>query len=326
MHQPRLTQPAVSRLAARRVLPLLSLWRMLCLSLVVWCFTGLGWAQSSLQAVPALTAQVIDETGTLSAAERQQITRKLEAIEHQYGSQVVVLMVDTTQPEEIAGYANRVASAWNIGRKDAGDGLLFIIAKNDRSLRLEVARGLEGTIPDIVAGRIIQNNVVPLMRNGDFAAAIEAGLEGIESRLAGDEFLPAPKAAPAAASSGGSSVFSEGMFAALFFGVPVVCNALRRLIGRVLTMLLVSGGVGVGTFVVTQSWGETLFFGFVAGLIALGASGASGGRLAGGVGGFGSMGSGRSTRSGGGWSSGGGGGFRSGGGGSFGGGGASGKW
>lgn len=309
----------------RAGLPAWPLWRQLCLGLIWVVLSGLAWAQSGLLAVPALTAQVMDETGTLSAAQRQQITAKLEAIERQHGSQVVVLMVNTTAPEDIAAYAHRVASDWKIGRKDTGDGLLFIIAKNDRSLRLEVARGLEGTIPDIAAGRIIQNNVVPVLRSGDFAAAIEAGLNAIEARLAGDDWLPAPQAAPisAAPASSGWSNMLDNLFPVLFFGVPVVCSLLARTIGRPLTMLLIGGAVGVGTLVTTGSWAQTLMFAAVAAFIALCASGGGGG--------FSSGGSSRASRSGG-WSSGSSsgrsssGGFRSGGGGSFGGGGASGKW
>lgn len=295
-------------------------WRSLCLGLLLVVLGSLGWAQKGLAPVPALTAQLIDQTGTLSSAQRQHITAKLQAIERQYGSQVVVLMVDSTAPEDIAAYANRVASSWKIGRKDAGDGLLFIIAKNDRSLRLEVARGLEGTIPDIAAGRIIQNIVVPQLRGGDFAAAIEAGLTAIEARLAGDESLPAPApVVPAKPSNSGWSSMLDNVFPILFFAVPVVCTLLARAIGRPLTMLLIGSGVGVGTFFTTGSWAQALMFAAVAAFIALCASGG---------GGISSGGSGRS----GGWSSGSssgrssGGGFRSGGGGSFGGGGASGKW
>lgn len=294
--------------------------RSLCLGLLLVVLGSLGWAQKGLAPVPALTAQLIDQTGTLSSPQRQQITARLQTIERQFGSQVVVLMVDSTAPEDIAAYANRVASSWKIGRKEAGDGLLFIIAKNDRSLRLEVARGLEGTIPDIVAGRIIQNIVVPQLRSGDFAAAIEAGLTAIEARLAGDDSLPAPApVAPASPANSGWSSMLDNLFPILFFAVPVVCSLLARAIGRPLTMLLIGSGVGVGTFFTTGSWAQALMFAAVAAFIALCASGG---------GGISSGGSGRS----GGWSSGSssgrssGGGFRSGGGGSFGGGGASGKW
>ncbi|THU03754.1 YgcG family protein [Lampropedia puyangensis] len=285
---------------------------------------GLAHAQVGLQPVPALTAQVIDQTGTLTQSQRQQITAQLEAIEQQHGSQVVVLMVPTTTPEDIAAYANRVASAWKIGRKEVGDGLLFIIAKNDRTLRLEVARSLEGTIPDIAAGRIIQDSVVPQLRSGDFAAAIEAGLHAIEARLAGDEWLPAPAPkATASAERGFESMVPESLWPMLFFGVPIVCNVLARLIGRFFTMLLIGGVVGAGTLVMTRSWPEALLYGGVAGFVALIVSAGPSGRLSGGRSSSGGYSSGRS----GGWSSGGSsGGFRSGGGGSFGGGGASGKW
>jgi len=105
--------------------------------------------------VPALTARLIDQTHTLTAQQATTIESRLRDIEEKSGSQVVVLMVPTTAPEDIAPYAHRVASTWKIGRKDVGDGLLVVIAKDDRRMRIEVARALEGAIPDLAAARII---------------------------------------------------------------------------------------------------------------------------------------------------------------------------
>ena len=113
---------------------------------------------------PRSTARVIDQTGTLDAAQREALEAKLAAFEQKKGSQIVVLMVPTTQPEDIASYANRVATHWKIGRKDVGDGMLVIVAKNDRKMRIEVAKALEGAVPDLAAARIIDDAMKPRFR------------------------------------------------------------------------------------------------------------------------------------------------------------------
>ncbi|MCB2024080.1 MAG: TPM domain-containing protein, partial [Ottowia sp.] len=104
-----------------------------------------------LQPVPELTARVIDTTGTLDAAQKAAIEAKLAALEQEKGSQLVVLMVNTTAPEDIAAYANRLGDAWKIGRRDVGDGVLIVVAKDDRRIRIAPAKALEGAIPDLAA-------------------------------------------------------------------------------------------------------------------------------------------------------------------------------
>ena len=98
---------------------------------------------------------MIDQTGTLSAAQQQALADKLTAIETKRGSQIVVLMVASTQPEDIAAYGQRVADQWKIGRLAVGDGLLIVVAKNDHRVRIEVAKALEGAVPDLAAKQII---------------------------------------------------------------------------------------------------------------------------------------------------------------------------
>jgi len=105
--------------------------------------------------VPPLTAPVIDQTATLDEAQRAALIAKLAAVEQQTGSQIVVLMVPSTLPEDIASYSQRVGDSWKIGRRDIGDGLLIVVAKNDRRVRIEVAKALEGAVPDLAAKRII---------------------------------------------------------------------------------------------------------------------------------------------------------------------------
>lgn len=154
-------------------------------------------AQNAPQPIPALTASVIDQTRSLTEAQKQRITQNLNRLEDQYGAQIVVLMVATTKPEALEAYANRVAQNWKIGRAKEGDGLLFVIAKNDRTMRFEVARGLEGVIPDIAAARIIDHVVSPLFREGDFAGGIEAGIDALRTRIATNGEASAVQPSPA---------------------------------------------------------------------------------------------------------------------------------
>lgn len=268
--------------------------------------------------VPALTSRLIDQTATLSAEQAASIEQRLQGIETKSGSQVVVLMVPTTAPEDIAAYAHRVADTWKIGRKDVGDGLLLVIAKNDRRMRLEVARALEGAIPDLAASRIIDQQMAPRFRQNDYAGGILAALDQVAARIAG-EALPPPTAASRKAADG---IELEGLAVFLFFGVMVIGPVIRRIFGNKFGSLLVGGGSGFLAYLFTASvlWAGAA--GIVALLFTLLANGPRGGRGGGGplIGG-GGFGGGRGG--GGGF---GGGGFSSGGGGSFGGGGASGNW
>ena len=129
----------------------------------------------------------MDQTGTLSANDIQALEGQLVALEKSRGSQVVVLMVPTTAPEDIAAYANRVGNQWKIGRRDVGDGVLVVVAKNDRKMRIEVAKSLEGAIPDIAAARIIDGAMKPRFQQGDFAGGIAAAITQIGARIAEGE-------------------------------------------------------------------------------------------------------------------------------------------
>lgn len=264
---------------------------------------------------------MIDQTGTLNDAQRQGLEARLAAIEQQHGSQVVVLMVPTTAPEDIAAFANRVGNAWKIGRKDVGDGVLVVVAKDDRRMRIEVAKALEGAIPDIAAARIIDGAMKPRFREGDFAGGLDAAVQQIGARIAGEN-LPAPQSSQQGDGQGrGASAGFDWTDLAvfLFFGVMVAGPVLRRLFGQRLGGLVMGGGAGFLAFIVTSS----LLLAGGAGLLALLYTWIFAGRggpvVWHGGGGWGGG-------HGGGWGGGGGGGFGSGGGGDFGGGGASGDW
>lgn len=271
-------------------------------------------------AVPQLSAHVIDTTGTLDSTQVQQLEQKLTAFEQAHGSQVVVLMVPTTQPEEIAAYANRVASTWKIGRKEVGDGLLLIVAKEDHRVRIEVARTLEGSIPDLMARRVIDQAITPLFKQGDFAGGLDAGVTQIMTLIKG-ETLPLPAAEKTNAK--GFEWMDLAIF--MFIAVPVVGGVARRILGNPLGSLATAGVAGGIAMLVTTSVVVAILAAMAAFILSLfasvrhwGGGGGSGGGLGGGGFGGGSAGGGFGGRSGGG--------FSSGRGGSFGGGGASGGW
>ncbi|MDP1889170.1 YgcG family protein [Polaromonas sp.] len=275
-------------------------------------------------AVPALTARVIDSTGTLDAAQRQALEAKLAAFEQARGAQVVVLMVPTTAPEDIAAYAQRVGDSWKIGRKDVGDGLLLVVAKNDRKVRIETTKTLEGAIPDLAARQIIDRAITPRFRQGDFAGGLDAATDQIIALISWEN-LPVPEAQ--AGSPGGKGFNWTDMAVFLFFAVPIGARLMSGIFGRKLGAMVTGGAVGGLAWFFTSSLligGVATLIGAVFALIASVGSLASvgrGGRSSGwGGGGFGG------GSSSGGWGGGGGGGFSSGGGGNFGGGGASGSW
>jgi len=280
-----------------------------------------AWAQS-LAPVPALTGHVIDQSNTLTETQRQALDDKLAAFERERGAQVVVLLVPSTQPEDIAAYANRVANAWKIGRRDIGDGLLLIAAMQDRKLRIEVAKTLEGAIPDLEAKRIIDQLITPRFRQSDYVGGLDAALTRIQALITG-EALPTP-AQTTPTTKEGFDWLELGIF--MFIAVPVVGAVTRNILGNQLGSIATGGVAGFIAMTVTSS----IVLAVLAGLLAmfftliqplLPSSGPGrGGR--GGHGGWGPGGFGGGS-AGGGF---GGGGFSSGGGGDFGGGGASGGW
>lgn len=275
---------------------------------------GAAWTQA-VQAIPALTTRVIDTTGTLSAEQKQALENRLSAFESAKGTQIAVLMVPTTAPEDIVDYTQRVGDAWKIGRKDVGDGLLLIIAKNDRTLRIATAKALEGAVPDLAARQVIQNTITPRFRAGDYAAGIEAGLIELMARISGER-LPEPTG-----QSSASAPDWNGLLIFLFVLVPVLSRLFAAMLGRRLGSVVTGAATGFLAWVLGASWLLSLLAGGVATVLALvfGVAALQGGHW--------SVGHGRRSS---GWSSGsswpGGGGFRSGGGGDFGGGGASGRW
>ncbi len=182
-----------------------------------------------LQPVPELTARVIDTTGTLDAAQKAAIEAKLAALEQEKGSQLVVLMVNTTAPEDIAAYANRVGNAWKIGRRDVGDGVILLVALKDRRVRIEVAKTLEGAIPDLMAKRVIDDALTPRFRQGDFAGGIEAAVDQLSALVRGEALPPVTSAGTAGGRPGavGGAFSLAEMAIFLFIAMPVVAGIAR---------------------------------------------------------------------------------------------------
>ena len=256
-------------------------------------------------AVPPLVGHVTDQTGTLSAAQQAALEQTLRAFEVRKGSQLAVLLVPTTAPEEIEQYALRVAEQWKLGRAKVDDGAILVVAKNDRTLRLEVGYGLEGALSDITSKRIVSDTIVPRFKQGDYYGGIEAGVAQI-IRVIDGEPLPPPQRAAA-------NPFDQVRHTApcLMVAALVLGGLLRRALGKLPGSLLTGALVGaVAWFLI-----GAVVWAALAGLAALIATLLGGSAVLRGVGGL----------AGGGRGGFGGGGFRGGGGG-FGGGGASGRW
>jgi uncharacterized protein len=283
--------------------------RVVLLALLLNGLTSIGLAHAEVPdevKVPPLTQRVTDLTATLDAQQIQTLESRLAAFEAKKGAQLAVLIVPSTKPETIEQFSIRVVDKWKLGRKGVDDGALLLIAKNDRTLRIEVGYGLEGVLPDAIANRIIDEIIVPRFKRGDFYSGIESGLAAMMQVVNGEP-LPPPKRGSAA---NGKNNIETLMFMA-FVVVVAVGGMLRALFGRFPAALLVGGGLGLLAWLTVAPLIIAVLAGVVAFIFVL----LGGGRGFGGYGGGGFGGGGF----------GGGGGF-SGGGGGFGGGGASGSW
>jgi len=277
--------------------------------LLASCIAMTNSAQAELLPVPTLKARVTDLTQTLTPTERTALEDKLAAFEAKKGSQIAVLLVPTTQPEDIAQYSIRVVDQWKIGREKSDDGILVLVAKNDRKLRIEVGRGLEGAIPDLYAKRIISDVIGPKFKQGDFAGGLDAGVDSLIGLVDG-EALPAPENRAA------SGIDIGNILPILLFGGLITGLILRSIFGTFLGSAFNGGLIGGVIMLFGLALSAAVVFGIIAFFFTMmmgsrGLGGYSGG-IGGGYGGGGWSGGGSSS-----WG---------GGGGSFGGGGASGDW
>lgn len=280
------------------------------LLLALWLLAAgpFGLAADDLAAIPSLKSRVTDLTGTLDKQSAAALDVELAQFEQQHGSQIAVLLIPTTQPETIEAYGIRVAEAWKIGRQGIDDGIIILVAKNDRTLRLEVSRGLEGAVPDAVAKRIIEEIMLPRFRSGDFYGGLRDGVMRIKTVMAGEPLPP-----PGTRREQGAAADSwENLLPLAMLFVFVGGGLLRALFGRLLGGAVAGGVAFLGAWLLLGSVTMALLAALVVFILTLsGMAGAGGLRGIGGMGRRGGFG--------------GGGGF-SGGGGGFGGGGASGRW
>lgn len=272
-----------------------------------------------LQEIPSLKQRVTDAANLLSDSEVAFLTNQLKDLEERKGSQLAILTVSSTKPETIEQYSIRVVDQWKIGREDVDDGVLLIIAKNDRKLRIEVGYGLEGAIPDAYSKRIINNIIVPHFRDGDYYQGIEEGVEAIIGLINGED-LPEVTSTTSAQNDKTIGLFFFIGIIVLIFIVVLTKVALAKKLGNTKSNLIVLSIVFLVVWLVVN-FISAVFASFFA-LIFLNGRGSGGGRRGGGY--YGGYVGGSS----GGWGGGGGfsGGGFSGGGGGFGGGGASGGW
>jgi uncharacterized protein len=275
----------------------------------------LGTVQAEV-AIPTLKQRVTDLTSTLDANQTQALEAKLAAFEKAKGSQIAVLVLPTTQPEVIEQFAIRVVEVWKLGRKGIDDGVLLLIAKDDRKMRIEVGYGLEGALNDATAKRIVSEVIGPSFKQGDFYGGIDAGVTSIIKVIDGE---PLPPPTPKSdLQSFGSGTDSLGNLLGIGFVIFMMGNiVLRQMLGRLPSGLLVGGAIGAIAWFMLLSLGIAVVIGVVAFILSLMFGSNSGGSglpvgWGGGGGGWGSSGGSDS------WSGGGGGGF--------GGGGASGDW
>jgi uncharacterized protein len=288
------------------------------LAALLFCFSLS--TQAAQVPVPPLTARAMDQTGTLTAEQIGALEQKLRAFEAQKGSQIAVLIVPTTGDDTIEQYSIRVVEAWKLGRKGVDDGALLLVAKNDRTLRIEVGYGLEGVLNDATAKRITSEIIVPAFKRGDFYGGISAGVDKMIQVING-EALPPPKQAPQRAERGGDLGSLAPMLLILVFFVGGV---LRSMFGRPLGAMLAGGGAAMLSWIFIGTLWMAVLIGLAAFLFTLLTGFGGGGGWGGGWGGGG--------WGGGGWGGGSGGGSSddsggvSGGGGGFGGGGSSDRW
>jgi len=274
------------------------------------------WACAALAdvAVPPLTGRVVDQTGTLSSGDIASLTQSLKGLEARKGSQIAVLIVPTTAPETIEQYSIRVAETWKIGRKKIDDGALLVVAKDDHHLRIEVGYGLEGSLTDVTAHRIIDEVITPKFKAGDFAGGISAGINRIIKVIEGEP-LPAP--APPHWQEQGAFNGAALLNPFVLFGFFIVGGFLRTVLGRLIGASATGVVVALVVWLIAGSIAAALLAGGLAFVVAMFADGFTptgpGSRSR--NGGWSSSGSSRDSDSG-----------FSGGGGSFGGGGASGSW
>jgi uncharacterized protein len=264
--------------------------------------------------VPALKGRVNDYASILSPETENRLESALSALESTDSTQVVVLTIPSLQGEVLEQFSMKVAEEWKIGQKSRDNGAILLISKNDRKIRIEVGRGLEGKLTDLMSGRIIQYEIVPKFKEGNFNGGVEAGVNAIASVVRG-EYAATGKDARSK-KSGSNPFFTLLIF---LFVLTAALSGFSKILGGItgaaaLPAISLFAFPGISLIILIVLSVAGLFFGLFVGAL----TGAGGKKYSGGSG-FGGFG-------GGGFGGGFGGGGFSGGGGGFGGGGSSGSW
>lgn len=168
---------------------------MLSKALLLLSLAGLLWASPvSALDVPALTGPVVDVAGVLSRSDQTKISASLLQFQRTYGPQLQVLMVPKLEDETIESYSIKVVDAWKLGTEEQDNGVLLLVATQDRQVRIEVGRGLEGDLPDALAGRIIRAGIIPFFQQDQIGAGVLVGLNLIAESIGGElEGVPTPR-------------------------------------------------------------------------------------------------------------------------------------
>ncbi len=213
---------------------------------------------AELVAIPTLQTRVTDLTQTLTADQQRQLEAKLKAFEVEKGSQISVLIVPSTKPEEIEQYSIRVVDAWKLGREKQDDGILILVAKNDHKMRIEVGRGLEGAIPDLIAKRVISEVMSPSFKQGDFYGGINNATDKLMGLVSGEKLAP-----PSSQPSHSNMSFNNGL-AFFIVGCMVVGAFLSSILGRFFGAGATAGIIGAVSWFILGTLGMSIFVGIVA--------------------------------------------------------------
>jgi uncharacterized protein len=214
--------------------------RTVCLAFALVIASASAFAQADAP-IPKLDRPVIDTTGTLDAASIASLEQQARALQQRKGSQLQVLMVPTTQPETIEQYTVRAFEQYKLGRKGVDDGVLVVVAKNDRRVRIEPGYGLEGAIPDAIANRVIQEYLVPKFRAGDYAGGLADGTAALTRLIDGEQLPP-----PMADNKGGGGRDSGQWFFAIFlsFIIATFVRGMFRWLPAALRGVVGAGAAG----------------------------------------------------------------------------------
>jgi len=217
----------------------------------LWVHLMAGWvhADTTLQAIPDYHAHVTDMARVLSPADRVSLEKQLADFETQHGSQIGVLIVSTTGQEDITEYTQRVGDRWKLGRQGVGDGLLVVVAVNDHRVRIAPYRALEPAIPDVLAIRIIDKNMVPAFRQGDYAGGLRDALQSLQTVILSGEqpVATGPEASQKTWEAQLQKIWENFVWPALVvgFGAFLGLSAIRQFLSRFFSQSLAALVTGV---------------------------------------------------------------------------------